>query len=174
MRWVFFLALLFTLGAAAPLKLKDPRLIVHKKERRLELHDGATLVRSYRIGLGLKPDGTKKKQGDYATPEGEYRTCAKHPKSQYFMALKLNYPNAADADRGLKDGLISKKEHAAILAAAKAGRCPPFHTKLGGEIELHGMGSQSDWTWGCIALENPDIEELYKSLPNGTPVTIKP
>jgi lipoprotein-anchoring transpeptidase ErfK/SrfK len=70
--------------------------------------------------------------------------------------------------------MISKKEHAAISSAIKAKRCPNFFTRLGGQIEIHGMGSGTDWTWGCVALDNPDIEELYRALPNGTRVVIKP
>ena len=126
----------------------------------MELYNGGKLIKVYPIGLGMNPVLAKKKQGDRSTPEGEYHICGKIPESTYYMALILNYPNVADADRGLKEGLISKKEHTAIIKAINEKRCPNFNTRLGGQIEIHGMGSQSDWTWGCIALDNPNIEEL--------------
>lgn len=160
--------------AALPPKMEHPSLVVYKQQRRMELYSGTALVKVYRIALGLNPVPPKRKQGDYATPEGVYRTCGKVPHSSYAQALILNYPNAEDAERGLKEGIISRKQHAAILAAMRANQCPPFGTRLGGQIEIHGEGSQSDWTWGCIALDNPDIKELFAALANGTRVTIKP
>ena len=122
----------------------------------------------------MNPVPPKENEGDNATPEGVYKVCGKLPKSSYHKALILNYPNLEDANRGLKNELISKIEFDAISQAIQNNKCPPFKTRLGGEIEIHGMGSQVDWTWGCIALENPDVEELYQMLPNGTVVTIKP
>ncbi len=140
----------------------------------MELYSGEKLLAVYNIGLGTNPVPPKKQQGDRATPEGDYFICGKVPNSTYYKAFIVSYPNVADADRGLKEGLINKKERANIERSTKAGKCPDFHTKLGGEIEIHGMGSQSDWTWGCVALNNPDVDELYESLPVGTVVTIKP
>lgn len=173
--WVM-IALAFSLDAlAAPsLKMASPNIVVYKKQRRMEVYDGATLVKVYRVGLGLDPVSPKTRQGDRATPEGVYRTCGKIPHSAYYKALVLNYPSRADADRGLKAGMISKKQYTAIVAADAADKCPPFDTALGGQVEIHGMGSESDWTWGCVALDDPDIEELYSALPNGTQVMIKP
>lgn len=170
-----FLALASADGREAPPDgLAKPRLVVYKRARRLELYDGDKLVRAFPVALGSNPVPPKRKEGDRATPEGEYHTCGKIPKSAYHMALVLDYPNAEDAERGFKAGVISKKERDAIRRAIAGKRCPPFGTGLGGQVEIHGMGSQSDWTWGCIALDNPDIEALYKALPNGTPVVIKP
>lgn len=170
------LALAYSLDALAdaPSHIASPGLVVYKHDRRLELYDGDTLVKSYRVGLGLDPVSPKAREGDRATPEGVYRTCAKNPNSTYSQAMVLNYPNRADADRGLKAGMISRKQHDAIVSADDASQCPPFNTALGGLVEIHGKGSQSDWTWGCIALDDPDIEELYNALPVGTRVTIKP
>ena len=72
------------------------------------------------------------------------------------------------------EGLISRIEHDAIVKAIKKKKVPPQNTALGGEIYIHGQGAKSDWTWGCIALENEDIAELYGVVEVGTPVAIRP
>ena len=100
--------------------------------------------------------------------------AARFRRVSYYMALILNYPNSVDAARGLKENLISKEDSSAIVGASERKKCPPFGTRLGGEIEIHGMGAGTDWTWGCVALESIDIKELYERVPVGTPVTIKP
>ncbi len=161
-------------SVSLPSKLVDPELVVYKKKRKVEIYSKGKILKVYPIGLGLNPIPPKDRQGDYATPEGIYQVCGKIPESNYYMALVLNYPNIEDANRGLKKGLISKRQCNAISKAIREKKCPPFNTKLGGQIEIHGMGSRSDWTWGCIALDNPAIEELYRLLPKGTVVTIKP
>src|SRR5438270_8129393 len=135
-------------------KLKNPRIVIFKSKRRLEVYSGSEVEKVYRIGLGSNPVPPKKQRGDRATPEGEYYVCGKNPESTYFMALVLSYPNAADADRGLKEGVITKAQHSQIGSALERKQCPPFNTRLGGEVEIHGMGSRADWTWGCVALEN--------------------
>jgi hypothetical protein len=76
--------------------------------------------------------------------------------------------------RGLREGLITKAEAESIISAVRAGRCPPWNTALGGEIFIHGGGASSDWTFGCAALENPEIKELFDIIPTGTPVRIEP
>ncbi|MDX1387524.1 MAG: helical backbone metal receptor, partial [bacterium] len=136
------------------LPLKNPRIVVNKGDRRLFLYDGETLLRDYAIGLGFEPKGTKLKQGDGKTPEGRYRISEKNPKSQYYLSLALNYPKAEDGRRGLEAGLISRQEYRAILRSDRNGSTPPWDTALGGEMFIHGHGSKSDWTLGCIALDN--------------------
>jgi len=160
----------------APLRLplKDPRLVVSKAARRLELYAGGRVVREYRIGLGRSPAGDKERQGDMRTPEGEFYVCVKNPKSSFYLSLGLSYPNKEDAARGLRDRLITRAVHDRIASAIDRRRRPPWDTALGGEIFIHGGGSTSDWTWGCVALDNPDVKELFDSLPLGTPVVIKP
>ena len=79
-----------------------------------------------------------------------------------------------DAARGLRDGLITKSQHDAIVEAIRKKTAPPQYTKLGGLIYIHGHGAKSDWTWGCVALENEHIKELFDAVSVGTPVTIKP
>lgn len=152
----------------------DASIAVFKARRELRLYSGDELLRTYRVGLGFEPVADKVRQGDGATPEGEYIVVVKNPQSQYHLSLGLNYPNAADAERGLEAGLISRQEAARITEADKKGRRPPWDTALGGEIFIHGRGSSADWTLGCVALDDPDIEELYAAVKVGTPVTVKP
>ena len=150
-------------------------ILVKKRERKLYLFgSGQRLLKTYRIALGSQPTGTKKKQGDGATPEGDYYITHKNPRSNYYLSLGLSYPNIADADEGLKRGLLTKPEHQAIASAIKEGDKPPQNTQLGGDIFLHGGGVSRDWTLGCIALENADIKELFDKLPVKTPVKIMP
>jgi murein L,D-transpeptidase YafK len=159
-----------------PLKLplEEPRVVVEKGARRLRLYAGGELVRVRRVALGFEPEGDKVRQGDGRTPEGDYKVCMKNPKSSFYLSLGLTYPNAEDAERGLRDGLITRAQHRGITNALTAGRCPPWNTALGGEIFIHGGGTGRDWTFGCVALENPEIKELFDTLPAGTPVRILP
>jgi hypothetical protein len=156
------------------LPLAGPRVVVEKGARRLRLYAGGELVRVRRVALGFEPSGDKVKQGDGRTPEGEFYVCMKNEKSKFYLSLGLNYPNEEDAGRGLRDGLITKATADAIVRANRAGRCPAWNTALGGEIFIHGGGTASDWTFGCVALENAEIKELFDTLPTGTPVRIDP
>jgi murein L,D-transpeptidase YafK len=132
------------------------------------------LVRTYRIGLGLNPSGNKVRQGDRRTPEGDFYIFTKNDRSAFYLSLGISYPNGPAAERGLRDNLINKIQYDAILRALRAKRAPPQNTLLGGDIYIHGNGAGSDWTWGCMALENQDIQELFKAVSLGTPVTIEP
>lgn len=159
-----------------PLKLplSSPRVVVEKGARRLKLYAGGELVRVRRVVLGNEPVGDKVRQGDGRTPEGDFQICMKNERSKFYLSLGLTYPNAEDAERGLRDGIITSAEHKSIKRALDAGRCPPWDTALGGEIFIHGGGTSGDWTLGCVALENPEIKELFEALPAGTPVRILP
>ena len=156
------------------LPLTSPRIVVKKAERRLFLYDGNRLVKAYRIGLGHSPKGDKVRQGDRRTPEGDFYIFTRNDKSAFYLSLGVSYPNATHADRGLRHGLISKSEHDAIMRALKLKKTPPQNTALGGDIYVHGRGANSDWTWGCIALEDDDIRELFNVATVGAPVTILP
>jgi hypothetical protein len=160
--------------AALPLPIASPRILVKKAERKLFLYSGDKLVRTYRIGLGLSPLGDKVRQGDRRTPEGDFYIFTKNDKSAFYLSLGISYPNAAHAERGLRDKLITKAQYDTIIQALESKKEPPQNTKLGGDIYIHGNGARSDWTWGCVALENEDIRELFNAVPVGTPVTIKP
>jgi len=155
------------------LPLVDPVIVVTKSKRRLELYSKGRLLKKYHIGLGLSPVEDKIRSGDRRTPEGEFYICLKNPRSQFYLSLQLSYPNAKHAERGLRDGLITREQYNQTLSAINNKRVPPQHTPLGGELFIHGNGSHSDWTWGCVALDDNDIRELYNAIPVGTPVTIK-
>jgi murein L,D-transpeptidase YafK len=151
------------------------RLVVKKSERKLYLYnDRQKLLKTYKIALGFAPVGTKMKQGDGATPEGEYYLTHKNPRSNYYLSLGVSYPNVKDAASGLQRKLISQAQHDAIVAAINAQAKPLQNTKLGGDIFIHGGGNNSDWTLGCVALENADIKELFDLLPVKTVVKIEP
>ena len=156
------------------LPLKNPQIVVLKSKRRLELYSDGKQVRVYKVGLGLNPVPDKVRQGDRATPEGEFYVFTKNNRSAFYLSLGISYPNAEDAARGLRDKLISRAQHDAIVRAIKRKATPPQNTALGGNIYIHGNGAGSDWTWGCVALENEHIKELFDAIPVGTPVTIKP
>ena len=158
-----------------PLKLPlvSPRIIVKKGERKLLLYSGGKLVRTYHVGLGLSPVGDKVRQGDRRTPEGDFYVFTKNDKSAFYLSLGVSYPNASYAERGLRDGLINRAQYDSIMRALNAKTGPPQNTKLGGDIYIHGNGAGSDWTWGCVALENDDVRELFNAVPVGTPVRIE-
>ncbi len=157
--------------AAAPDQL---RLLVLKAERRLEVRQDDRVVKTYRIGLGTNPTGPKLRQGDGRTPEGTFYVCVRNPRSKFHLSLGLSYPTPVDAARGLAEALITQAQHDAILAAHRRHATPPWNTALGGEIFIHGSGAGSDWTLGCIALEDADMTELFATIPIGTPVEIRP
>ncbi len=159
---------------AAPATEPALSLIVLKAERRLEVRRGEQTVKTYRIGLGHTPTGTKQRQGDGRTPEGTFYVCVKNPRSRFHLSLGLSYPTPADAARGRREGLITQAEHDAILAAHRKHGSPPWNTALGGEIFIHGNGSGSDWTLGCIALDDADMDELFGLVAKGTAVEIRP
>ena len=159
---------------ALVLPIEKPRIVVYKKDRKLELYSDQKLLRTYRVGLGFSPVADKKREGDGATPEGDFYIFVTNNKSAYYLSLGISYPNAEDAERGLRDGLITKAQRDAIVEAITKKAAPPQYTKLGGLIYIHGHGAKSDWTWGCVALENDDIKELYDAVSVGTPVTITP
>jgi murein L,D-transpeptidase YafK len=159
-----------------PLKLPlvNPTIVVRKAARQLTLFSGGEAVRTYRVVLGFEPEGDKVRQGDGRTPEGTFYVCVKNDKSNFYLSLGLTYPDAEDAARGLRDGLITRKQHDRIVRAVKRKVTPPWDTALGGEIFIHGGGTGSDWTAGCVALENAHIKELFDSVPMGTTVRIEP
>ena len=156
------------------LPLKNPRIVVYKAQRKLELYSEKELVRTYTVGLGFNPVGDKNQEGDGATPEGAFYVFVKNSRSAYYLSLGVSYPNVEDAERGLRDNLISRGEYNAIVEAIKKKAAPPQNTKLGGLIYIHGSGASKDWTLGCVALENHDIKELFEAVTVGTPVTILP
>jgi murein L,D-transpeptidase YafK len=153
----------FTLGAA-PVRAAgytqriQPRathIVVSKKNRVLELKSGEHILKRYRISLGFSPDGHKTKSGDGRTPEGQYWINRRNPRSDYYLSLGISYPNANDVAR-----------------ARSMGVSP------GGDIFIHGGPRRSadrkkkDWTAGCIAVSDAEIEEIWSLVPTGIPITI--
>ncbi|HEV8075125.1 MAG TPA: L,D-transpeptidase family protein [Candidatus Acidoferrum sp.] len=153
------LVLAIALNAQTPRQVD--RILVEKSKRTLTLLDGTKVVKTYKVALGRNPQGAKDRQGDHKTPEGIYSIDAKKPDSRFHKALHISYPNPAD------------REH-----ARKLGLSP------GGDVEIHGLGSmwgwvgaqhrRMDWTDGCIALTNEEIDEVYPLIKVGTPVEIRP
>lgn len=137
-------------------KRNIPVIVVNKSERTLTLYKKGAVYKTYRIGIGRNGSRDKLHAGDHATPEGKYRIIKKLGRSRYHKALLINYPNEEDRrrfDRAQKQGLI------------------PRTVSIGGLIEIHGGGKDS-MTYGCIAMDNSRIDELFAMVPVGTPVTI--
>jgi murein L,D-transpeptidase YafK len=155
------------------LPLSNPKIVVIKSQRRLMLYSGDQLVRRYRVGLGSSPVEDKVKEGDRRTPEGSFYVFVKNEKSAYYLSLGLSYPNIEDAERGLRDRLINREQYNQIVSAIRTKSAPPQYTPLGGLIYIHGNGSQTDWTWGCVALDDKDIRELFNAVSKGTEVVIE-
>jgi murein L,D-transpeptidase YafK len=161
------------LSEAAPMTPVDPSLlhscesrreiVIFKAERRLELHCGDAVAGRYAVSLGFSPEAHKEREGDGRTPEGEYFIVHKFV-SQYHRSLQLAYPNVRDAAWGLERGIISRREHDAIVRAVRSCRQPPQSTMLGSHIQIHGAGGgewAGDWTLGCVALDDDPIEAVY-------------
>ena len=162
------------IGGSLPTTLVDPRLLAEKSRRTLTVFSDGKPVKTYRIALGDDPVRPKEREGDGRTPEGMYYVCAKNPDSRFHRSLGLSYPSAIDAERGSRDGLIGARDRRAIVDAIRHFRQPPWNTKLGGEIMIHGGGTARDWTEGCLAVSNADIDEFYALIPLGTEVEIRP
>lgn len=155
---------------------------VSKRDGRLEVFRGAEIVRSYRADFGYNPLSDKERRGstsnpdDWRTPEGTFYIVRRNAASQYHLAFVLSYPNAEHGQRAFQRGDISRADLDAILAADRDGTMPPMHTALGGMIEIHGRGTGQgvNWTQGCVALRDEEMDELWNVLPEGTPVVIEP
>lgn len=133
------------------------QLLVYKDKRQLLLLHNKQVLKSYRVGLGFEPKGDKKFEGDGRTPEGVYFVNRRNPDSRYHLSIGISYPNATD-----------------VAHAQAVGKSP------GGDIFIHGrgpfyrIGSPKDWTWGCIAVTDAEMEEIYAMVGNDTPILILP
>lgn len=154
---------------------------VSKRKKTLYLYQGTELVKKYAADFGYNAFADKERRGntlnpdDWRTPEGVFFVVRKNPNSQFYQAFVLNYPNSEDAERGLREGLISRAEYNSIVSAENNFRIPPMGTALGGMIEIHGdgTGKSYNWTQGCIALQNEHIDELWDIVSVGTPVLVE-
>ena len=156
------------------LDIQRPRIVVLKSKRALHLFDGDRLVRTYPIALGKHPVGQKQCEGDGRTPEGRFHVVTKNRQSKYHRFLGLDYPDSAAVERGRRQGLITEGEARSITDALAAGRCPSWTTALGGAIGIHGHGASTNWTAGCVALEDAPAEQLFDLLRIGDEVEILP
>lgn len=159
-------------GVAYP--LVRPELRVFKAPHTLELWAEGRRLATYRVGLGHRGLADKVRSGDHLTPEGTFYIASRNRQSAFHLFLGISYPDGRAADRGRAAGLITEAQRQAIHQAQRRRGLPPQFTGLGGLVGLHGGGSGSDWTWGCVALDNPGIEELWIACPLGTPVEIHP
>jgi murein L,D-transpeptidase YafK len=137
------------------------RIVIEKSARTMKLMRHGEILKTYKVALSRVPAGAKERTGDHKVPEGEYIVNSKNAQSRFHRALHISYPNATDRER-----------------ARKLGVAP------GGDIEIHGLNTtyswvgglqrQVDWTDGCIAVTNPEIEAIFSLVPVGTPVEIRP
>lgn len=163
-------------------------IVVRKAQRLLDLFRNGNRVRTYRVCLGSNPVGTKTCQGDRRTPEGDYFVCYKSTGSRFYRFLGLSYPGEEDARRAFDRGAISLDKRNLIIESIRAGKRPPWDTELGGWVGIHGyptdeyprrwcvilLPKPDNWTDGCIAMWNSEIEELFSRVRVGTPVLIVP
>jgi murein L,D-transpeptidase YafK len=161
------------------------RLIIWKSQYTVTLYKGDAPVKTYRavFGRGFQ-DGDKRMQGDRRTPEGEFYICTMNHSKRFYKFMGLSYPDLQHAEYGLKSGMISLNEYVLIKKAIEERQPPPWDTRLGGAVGIHGRVLESaatgpsfvsmNWTDGCIALDNADVDELFSVVSLGTPVTILP
>ncbi len=170
-------------SVAAPLPTSSPRpapegdgvlIRVYKADRELELWENGMLSHACSIGLGFGPEGHKYAEGDGRTPEGAYYVCIRNDQSRYYLSLGVSYPGAQDAQNAWNEQRITKEQCDAIVEAIEGGRRPPWDTPLGGEIMIHGHGGSSDWTAGCIAVDDSDMDVLWDKAAIGTAIEIYP
>jgi murein L,D-transpeptidase YafK len=151
-------------------------LRVWKGRHEMWLEEGNRVLRKFEVALGKDPTTGKLSQGDGRTPQGDYYICEKRPRSRFHRFLGISYPNVDDAERAFAERLISADEWADIFFANLHETTPPWSTAMGGRVGIHGYGGRSpipaDWTQGCIAVSDADIDYLYDRVRLGTRVTI--
>jgi len=118
-------------------------------------------------------EGHKLQEGDERTPRGLYYICTINEKSQFTVFFGISYPGSEDALRGLQEGMISPQEYEAITSAEGERKRPPWDSKLGGEVGIHGGGIDRDGTRGCIGMRDQDALALRKYLSLGMPVKLE-
>ncbi len=151
-------------------------IIINKSKRVLIYKDknGSEPLR-FSVSLGFAPEGRKTHEGDGKTPEGIYRVISKNYKSKYYISLGLGYPNSRDAKDAYRRSEIGFIDMLKISLASLLRIRPPYNTPLGGFIMIHGTGSverTGDWTAGCIAVTNAEIDKLSKVVKRGERVII--
>jgi murein L,D-transpeptidase YafK len=157
------IALVSVVGAlqTASTPLHADRVVVLKKERTLQLLNQGKVIKTYKVALGGDPVGPKTRQSDHKTPEGVYLLDSRNPHSQFYKSIHISYPNASDR-----------------AAARQKGVSP------GGDVFVHGLPNGyryvgaahrlKDWTDGCIAVTDQEMDEIWLAVPDGTPIEIRP
>ena len=148
-------------NVTSPAPERVDRIVIENSARTMKLMQGSTVLKTYKVALSRVPVGAKEREGDHKVPEGEYVIDAKNSHSRFHLALHISYPNASDREKAHKLGV-----------------------RPGANIEIHGLDNkyawvgslqrQVDWTDGCIAVTNPEIEEIFLMVPAGTAVEIRP
>ena len=147
-------------AALAPASVDS--IVIEKGARRLTLFVGDSAARTYRVALGNNPVGPKRVQGDGRTPEGLYVIDRRNPQSKYYRSLHISYPNAVDRWLANEQGLTAGGE------VMVHGLSPTFATQYGAEHV------KWDWTEGCVALTNAQMDEMWNAVADGTKIRIKP
>lgn len=161
------------------------RLVIWKSHYTVTLYKGETPVKTYRAVFGHGyGDGDKRMEGDKRTPEGDFYVCTMNHSKRFYKFIGLSYPGLQHAEYGLQTKVISPGEYTKIKKAIDERQPPPWETRLGGAVGIHGRTLNGDaapqqflrvnWTDGCIALDNSDVDEIYSVVTLGTPVTILP
>ena len=137
------------------------KVLIEKKKRRLTLISKGKAIKVYKIALGGNPVGPKEREGDKKTPEGTYTIESRNRHSEYHLSLRISYPNEKDIKRAKARGV-------------SPGSNIMIHGIKNGLAWVGGFHTKMDWTEGCIAVTNKEMEEIARLVPNGTPVEIRP
>jgi murein L,D-transpeptidase YafK len=144
-----------------PADTKIDRILVEKAERKLSILRIGNVIKTYRVALGGNPVGAKEQEGDMKTPEGVYTIDYRNPNSDYHLALHISYPSDEDSARAAQRGL-------------NAGFDIMIHGLPNGRGWIGAAHRQKDWTAGCIAVTDEEIEEIWRVTPDGTAIEIRP
>ena len=157
-------------------------LEIHKSERQLVVKQNHKVMRRFMIASGSGGSGNKIKRGDNITPIGIYRISHFKEDSRFHLFMQLNYPNALDVYQGMQRQQLDPVEYDHLVDQIKRGRLPDQKTSLGGAIGIHGIALEDEdklllhqdenWTQGCIAMTNAEIDELRSFVKLGTQVFI--
>ena len=147
-------------GNVLPVGTTIDRILVEKSERKLSILRGGKVLKTYRVALGRNPIGAKEQEGDMKTPEGVYTIDYRNPKSDYHLALHISYPSAEDTTRAAQRGV-------------NAGFDIEIHGLPNGRGWMGGAHREKDWTAGCIAVTDEEIDELDRVTPDGTTIEIR-
>jgi murein L,D-transpeptidase YafK len=175
--------LLLLLALALPCPA-EKSIEIDKSKHRLMIMENGKPLQTFSCAIGKGKNDKKERMGDNRTPEGEYRIVAVNKKSEFHIFLHLSYPNPVDIENGHSKGLIGDSLYKAMKADCANGRLPSQTTALGGNVGIHGLKkgwgwigrlhTLVDWTRGCIALTDGQIEEIASHIGIGTKVLIKP